>query len=403
MVETLVIDNGAGTIKAGYARSSAPMITPNAVIKAKNERKRVFIGPEIEECKDRTSLFYMSPFQKGYLVNWDIEHQVWDRIFAADKLNVNFAECRLLLTDPNCCVPAIRDASDEILFEDYGFQAVLKIASAQAVGYPNMQIEDISNDICNLVVDSGYSFTHIVPVFQGEIIQAGIKRINLGGKQLTNQLKEWISYRQMNMLEETYVMNECKEKCCFVSQDFIGDMEKMSDKRRKEIVREYVLPDYVTTDVGAMQIPAVYGGNVNPDFANLQRIHMGVERFSVPELLFRPSDVGIPEMGIAEAIALSVSCVSEALRGRFLKNIVLVGGSVLFPGFKEQLEKELRPLVDWKYDIQIKIPSDPITHTWQTAAVSAQTEEGNSRFVTREEFREHGSTICRKQFYRLVE
>lgn len=50
-------------------------------------------------------------------------------------------------------------------------------------------------------------------------------RIDVGGKVLTNLLKEWISYRQLNVMEETYVMNECKEDICYVADDFVKHME----------------------------------------------------------------------------------------------------------------------------------------------------------------------------------
>ncbi len=42
---------------------------------------------------------------------------------------------------------------------------------------------------------------------------------------LTNHLKETVSYRQWNMMEETHIMNEVKEACCFVSEDFSKDLE----------------------------------------------------------------------------------------------------------------------------------------------------------------------------------
>ena len=38
---------------------------------------------------------------------------------------------------------------------------------------------------------------------------------------------------------------------------------------------------------------------------------MNIERFSVPELLFHPSDIGLEEMGIPEAIGHSVSSLPE--------------------------------------------------------------------------------------------
>jgi len=34
---------------------------------------------------------------------------------------------------------------------------------------------------------------------------------------------------------------------------------------------------------------------------------MNLERFSIPELLFHPSDIGIQEMGVAEAVIHTIA------------------------------------------------------------------------------------------------
>src|SRR3954471_16347120 len=78
---------------------------------------------------------------------------------------------------------------------------------------------------CVLVVDSGYSFTHVIPVINGKPFQSTVRRIDVGGKVLTNYLKEMFSIRQLNMMDETYIVNEIKETCCFVSSDFRRDLD----------------------------------------------------------------------------------------------------------------------------------------------------------------------------------
>lgn len=50
-------------------------------------------------------------------------------------------------------------------------------------------------------------------------------RIDVGGKLLTNQLKELVSYRQWNMMDETHIVNDVKESCCYVSTDFQRDLD----------------------------------------------------------------------------------------------------------------------------------------------------------------------------------
>ncbi len=49
---------------------------------------------------------------------------------------------------------------------------------------------------CALVLDAGFSFTHAVPIFSNVVLDSGVRRQNLGGKVLTNYLKELVSYRQ---------------------------------------------------------------------------------------------------------------------------------------------------------------------------------------------------------------
>ena len=83
-----------------------------------------------------------------------------------------------------------------------------------------------SEEKCCLVIESGYSFTHIVPYVLGKRVRNSVKRIDVGGKLLTNHLKEIISYRQLHVLDETHVMNGCKEDCCFVSHNWEQDMRK---------------------------------------------------------------------------------------------------------------------------------------------------------------------------------
>ena len=46
------------------------------------------------------------------------------------------------------------------------------------------------------MVDAGFSYTHAVPVFDWRALAAGVRRIDLGGKALTNYLKELVSYRR---------------------------------------------------------------------------------------------------------------------------------------------------------------------------------------------------------------
>ena len=88
---------------------------------------------------------------------------------------------------------------DEVVFEKFGFRAFYR-SSPQALADRGFKIEQAQQgknfgNPCSLVVDSGFSFTHAVPLFQGNPLNYAIKRVNVGGKLLTNLLKETVSYR----------------------------------------------------------------------------------------------------------------------------------------------------------------------------------------------------------------
>jgi len=58
----------------------------------------------------------------------------------------------------------------------------------------------------------------------------------VGGKLLTNYLKECVSYRAFNMSDETYVINDVKEKLSYVSLDFERELAaaKSAHARRQQ-------------------------------------------------------------------------------------------------------------------------------------------------------------------------
>ena len=95
------------------------------------------------------------------------------------------------------------------------------------------------------MVNSGFSFTTILPFFNGAPIRYANTRIDVGGKLLTNLLAENLSYKEINLRGETHLVNHIKESTCYVSADFSADMNTAQSK-----LREYVLPDFKTIKKG---------------------------------------------------------------------------------------------------------------------------------------------------------
>ncbi|CAK9780965.1 unnamed protein product [Cutaneotrichosporon oleaginosum] len=361
----LILDNGAYTIKAGVAGSDVePRFFPNAVARSRTDR-RIFVSDEIDTAKDLSGIAYRRAFERGMLVAWDAEKPVWDRIFSPAGLDINPPDTSLLVTEPYFNLPNIAETYDQMVFEEWEF------ATASLVPYGGMFSDE--TDVppeCMVVVDVGYSYSHIVPIRGGEIVWEHVKRIDVGGKLLTNHLKHLISFRQWNMLDQTYVVNAVREACGtgYIRSGPNAQPPPQSEETRKKDEEEQVL-------------------------------FMGNERFAGPELLFNPSDIGINQTGLPETIAYVISQMSQELQGMFWANIGIVGGLGNIEALGERLERDLRTLCPTDYDIGIYEVFEPASAPYQ-AAVALTSHDGYlpTYPVTRSEYLEHGSSICRRKF-----
>ncbi len=324
---------------------------------------------------------------------------MWDYVFGNDVLKIRPPDLSLVLTEPVFNFPSIQDTLNEIFFEEYRFKSLLctPAPTLSAVNYS----ESHPDSLCCIVVDTGYSFTHIVPYYRGKVVPKGIVRVDVGGKLLTNHLKEIVSYRQLHVLDETYVMNQVKEDVCFVSQDFYQDMEVA--KRRgaaNTILKEYVLPNFSTRRRGFIRDSLSKPSSQPTDE---QSLRLANERFSVPELLFHPSDIGIHQMGIPEAITHSISLTPAEMHPHLYANVVITGGSALFPGLQERLQADLRKLTPDDYDVIVCVPEDPLCYSWFGGRVIPDVDRRPNHMVpvTAAEYKEHGHSICQKRFTEL--
>lgn len=395
---TVVLDNGAYTAKLGLASHEDPQIVLNCIMKAKAERRRAFIGSQIDECRDASGLFYILCFQKGYLLNWDVQKTVWDHLFSHEGSGISLEDRNIIVTEPQLNFDSIQEAMVEILFEEYHSAGIHKSTTAELAAY-NYCAESEETSMQNLnclVVDVGYSFTHIVPFIRGKRLTRGIRRVEVGGKVLTNHLKELISYRHLNMMDESYVVNQIKEDVCFVSSDFAQDMKVHTDnKKRSEIVVDYILPDFTALKRGYIRKKDTNADQIEMlDDSDQQFVRLCNERFTVPELLFSPSDVGIQQVGIPEAVIDSLKDCPSYTHHELLRNILVIGGSSLFPGFIPRLKREIRALAPDDLEVSLIFPEDPIGYGWYGGKELACSEGFKDLILSKEEYEENGYATC---------
>ncbi len=100
--KTLVLDNGAYTIKAGFVTTNCTgdpeaTVIPNCI--ARDRERKVYVASDLERCKDFGEIVLRRPVEKGYIVNWEAQREIWNNEFLDDKspLACDPAETRLLL------------------------------------------------------------------------------------------------------------------------------------------------------------------------------------------------------------------------------------------------------------------------------------------------------------------
>lgn len=420
---TLVIDNGADTIKAGFVtsdRTDEPSRIPNCI--ARDRHHKIYVGAELEKCKDFGEIGFRRPVEKGFIVSWEAQKEIWDRSFFDDKApkKCNPSETRLILAEQPNSLPALQTHCDQIVFEEYGFASYYRGIGPAFNAYQDIQaifhtprtpdiIVDVPAEII-LLIDSGYSNTTVTPILRGRPLHQAIRRLDVGGKLMTNYLTRLLSVRHFDMRNETYVVNEMKEAACFVSLDFKGDLEKAwkgtRGDRREEyqsgagIAKDYILPDSHTRFHGVLQeyepgasSRARKGSLVTDDILTLRN-----ERFVIPELLFHPSDIGMREPGLADLVMQSLSALPLGLWPGLLANIVVVGGNAKLDNFIQRLQMELLERVPDECVVRVARPEDPIISTWLGAAKLANQEHIQRLAVTKQEYEEHGAGWVARKF-----
>ena len=201
-------------------------------------------------------------------------------------------------------------------------------------------------------------------------------------------------------MDETYVINQMKEDTCFVSMDFYKDIKKakvINEDTSQNIAQDYVLPDFSNIHRGYAK-PSEYASIKSKVKSQEQIIRTTIERFAIPEILFNPSDIGVMQMGIPEAIMHSISKCPEEYQLHLLRNILLIGGNFLFPNIQKRLEYELRTIAPDDLEVHTTLPDNPVTYACSGGVDWSSSADIKKKWVTLQEYQEHGKNICLEKF-----
>jgi len=136
--------------------------------------------------------------------------------------------------------------------------------------------------------------------------------------------------------------------------------------------------------------------------AELNQIHLNVERIRVPEVVFRPSIAGVDQSGIVEIAGdiLNQRLGNIPNRDDFLRDVFLTGGNTLFKNFDDRVRDGLRALLPADSPLNVRRAGDALLDAWKGAAGWVGTPAWKTAKISREEYQEKGPEYIKVSYFR---
>merc|ERR1712159_452917 len=364
--EALVVDNGSGTIKAGFAGEDAPKVMFSTTV-GYTKHKSTVVGMGDKECfvgaeaiEKRGTLVLKHPITKGIITDWEDMEHVWHHTFF-QELRVNPSDdigCVLLTEAPLNPKPN-RQTMTQLMFESFNVPATFIAMQSVLALYA-------SGRTTGVVVDCGDGVSHTVPIYEGYAMPHSIQRMDLAGKDLTHYLVKILQENHINLSTSAEIESarRMKEQLCRVAMDFDAEMNAFDEHCHKD----FVLPDGHTIGIGDQLI-------------------------RTPELLFNPKLDGHEMFGIHELIRECVTQCDMDVRKELYQSVLLSGGTTLFQGFQNRLASEVQRFSPEQVRAKVLAPNERMFSVWIGGSILGSLTTFRQMWISADEYHEQGPQV----------
>lgn len=360
----IVVDNGSGIIKVGFSGQETPRARfPTVIGNPKStqlmiggQNKEYFVGFEAEEKKVLLQL--RNPIGDGIINNWDDLEKIWNHAFI-NELHAVPEDYPVLMTEKPLTLRSHREKMVQIMFDTFkcpsfysNIQAIFALFSL--------------GKTTGVVWDAGEGVSHTCSIYEGCNLPHALIRSSISGHFLSEFLAKSISTDEIHVDNQS--ANDIKEQFCQISMDYKATLEETHEPI------SYTLPDNTICKIG-------------------------VEKFSVPEILFNPKIAEQSCESVQQGIFNSIDkCVID-IRADLYKSIVLTGGTTMIKNLPERVSKEVGALAQPSMKFEIIATAGRRNSVWLGGSILASLDEFPQMCIEKSEYKEEGASIIHRKCY----
>jgi actin-related protein 3 len=314
------------------------------------------------------------PIVDGRVNDWsDFEQYMFCCYTSCLKLDPSERPC--ILTEPPLNPSTNRERLAEVMFETFSVPSIYIGVQAVLALYAYW---DGKSSVTGTVVDSGDGVTHVIPVTDGYVSGSSVRETPIGGKDVTRIISQALVAREEVVVDcaETAVSlnrlsKQIKEKLAYICPDPLNELRLYDTDRSHFKQIEWT----------------------DPRTKAVKTCDIGYERFMSPEIFFRPELVGEGVQSLPQILYDSVQSSPIDYRKGLFNNIVLSGGSTMFPNFAPRLELELRNMLPSGSTLKVNVNTrEDIQRfaVWYGASTLSQTAGFEKLLFTRAQYDEVG-------------